>query len=149
MGEVKPEWHGDEFLRRVEEASRIGINWTMGACVVDAKATHPFTYRTGMAERSIRIVTPARTNKGVSFGSWGSTVVKYFKYLEFGTRSTKTRTSITQRRLIMRTGIFKRPDNAGAPPWKGGSYAPTLRPTADRIYPRLAGFIRKAYAGLG
>jgi hypothetical protein len=143
------EWNGDKILARIEAASRIGINQTMAICVAEAKATHPFTNRTGLAERSIVIAQRARTTGSISYGQWGSVAVNYFKYLEFGTRFTRTRTSIKDRMRIMRTGIFKTgPKNKGVPPWQGGSWAPTLGPAANRVYPLLSDFIRRAYRSM-
>ena len=145
------DWKGDEVIKRMQSAARYGVNKTMAECVAIAKGTHPFTNRTAMAERSIRIVMPAKTEKvsGTTIGIWGSINVAYFWALEFGTRLTKTRVSIRQRTRIMKTGIVKRPENAGMPPWSGGSWAPTLRPAAQKIYPRLAQNIREGWARAG
>ncbi|MFA5140423.1 MAG: hypothetical protein WC728_14420 [Elusimicrobiota bacterium] len=117
----------------------------MADCVLDAKETHAFTNRTTTAEKSIRIANRARSLGSRTLGIWGSVACRYFKYLEFGTKFTRTRTTIRQRMRLMRTGVFKRPKNAGAPPWQGGSWSPTLRATAARIYPRLAANIREAF----
>lgn len=139
-------WNGDNILRRINRASRVGINRTMGQCVLVAKQDHAFTNRTTIAEGSISVVTGAVTQGDKSFGIWGSKGVIYFKYLEFGTRFTQTRTSIKDRLRIMRTGVLKTGrKNAGVPPWQGGSWKPTLRPAAVAVYPKLQGYIREAF----
>lgn len=145
------EWHGDRVLKRMQQAARFGINRTMVECVVLAKSGHPFTNRSGMAERSIRIAMPAKTDaRGSTAGLWGSMGVKYFRALEFGTRKTRTRTSIRARNRIMRTGVLKTGRmNRGLPPWQGGSFKPTLRPVAARVYPRLPGNIKAGWRKAG
>lgn len=142
------DWHGDKVKARVLKASQMGVNRTMALCVAEAKGTHPFTNRTGTAERSIRIARPATVSGDTVFGLWGSMQVAYFKFLEFGTKLTRTRTGIGQRMRLMKTGEFKRPQNAGAPPWNGGSWAPTLRPVAAKVYPMLPKLVRQAYQEL-
>lgn len=144
----QPSWRGDEIITKLHRASRLGINHAMAICVRVAKDEHPFTNRTTTAEKSIRVAQPARTEGVVTYGIWGSTLNNYFKYLEFGTKFTKTRTSIGQRMRILRTGVFKRKNNAGAPPWNGGSWAPTLRPTATKIYPNVGAMIKQAWVSL-
>ena len=141
------DWFGDKIKARIIRASIVGVNRTMGEAVMYAKQNHPFTNRTTTAEKSIRTQTPARNLAGVISGIWGSVTTKYFKYLEFGTELTRGRTSINQRMRLMRTGVIKRPKNAGAPPWQGGSYAPTLGPAAAATYPKLAAHIKAAYRG--
>ncbi len=137
-------WKGDELLARVEKASRMGINRTMALCVAESKESHPFTNRTGTAERSIKIAAGAKSSGGITVGIWGSTLVNYFKYLELGTFMTRGRTSILTR-LRGNTGGAA---NKGANPWKGGSYGPTLIPAAKKLYPTLASHIKWAFAGM-
>jgi hypothetical protein len=52
-------FNGDRMKARMERAARVGINNTMTEAVFLGKETHPFTNRTGTAERSIRIVAAA------------------------------------------------------------------------------------------
>lgn len=137
-------WEGDKVKLRMESASRIGVNRVMGLCVGGAKIEHPFTNRTVAAEESIAIAQPAVSKGNYTQGAWGSRMISYFKYLELGTIFTRGRTSIAQR---LKGGPTKKPQNAGALPWNGGSYAPTLRPQATKHYPKLAEFIRKAFGG--
>lgn len=138
-------WNGDAIKRRMELATRVGVNRTMALCVGGAKEDHPFTNRTGTAEQSIRIAVAAEARGNRTVGIWGSVMNSYFKFLELGTNLTRTRTSIVQRTQIMATGIFKRARNAGAPPWKGGSWAPTLVPEAKKFYKGLTYQIEAAF----
>ena len=141
-------WNGDNVKRKMIRASLIGINRTMAQAVSHAKKNHPFTNRTSTAEKAIRITTAARAFGGTdAIGFWGFANLLYGKYLEGGTKGTRSRTSIRQRTRIMATGILKRPKNAGSPPWQGGSFAPTLRPAAAAMYPNLAKNIKDAFRG--
>lgn len=141
-------WYGDDIRKRVEKAARMGVNRTMAVAVAEAKASHPFTNRTGTAERSIRIVRAAITHAGETVGLWGSALVDYFKYLEFGTKLTTTRVSIRQQ-LRQGTGAMSLKTSAADKlPWKGGSWGPTLQPAAAKVYPLLGEMIRKAYQEL-
>lgn len=142
------DWHGDDVRLRVERAARMGINRTMALCVAEAKENHPFTNRTGTAERSVRIAAAAKTTDGVTVGIWGSVMVNYFKYLELGTELTRGRTSIFQRVAGSKTAVKKPKNNAAALPWNGGSWGPTLVPAAKKIYPKLLAQIKWAFAGL-
>lgn len=142
------DWKGDDVEAKVQRAARIGINRTMALCVAEAKENHPFTNRTGTAERSVRIASAAKTSDNITVGIWGSVSVIYFKYLEIGTALTRGRTSILQRIAGASTSTKKPKKNGAALPWNGGSYAPTLIPAAKKIYPMLLGQIRWAFAGL-
>jgi hypothetical protein len=141
-------WKGDMAKFRMTRASILGINRVMSEAVFKAKHEHQFTNRSTDAEKSIQIAQPAAESGNLVRGFWGSMMLRYFIYLEMGTRFTKSRTSIRERMRIMRTGVFKRPLNAGAPPWNGGSWSPTLRPVAFELYPRLAEYIRQAWKGV-
>ena len=141
------DWLGDKMKARMGRASIVGVNQTMAEAVVYAKKNHAFTNRSSTAEKSIRIQTASRYVNGIVSGIWGSVSIKYFAFLEYGTKLTKSRTSIRQRTRLMKTGVLKRPLNAGAPPWQGGSYAPTLAPAAVVTYPNLAQKIKAAYGG--
>lgn len=82
---IRLDWRGDEVRQRVEAAARLGIDDTMAACVLEAKNNHGWKNRTGTAERSIR-AEPARMEGTRVVGRWGSFDVRYFIYLELGTR---------------------------------------------------------------
>lgn len=141
-------WKGEEVRARVEKAARVGINRTMALCVAESKENHPFTNRTGTAERSIKIAAAAKTTDNVTVGIWGSVMVNYFKYLELGTELTRGRTSIMQRIGGASTTTKRPKKNSAALPWKGGSFAPTLIPAAKKIYPTLLEHIKWAFAGM-
>jgi len=145
------DWRGDALIKRMKMATAYGINKTMSQAVMQAKETHPFTNRTGTAERSIRIVSPAQhESSGHTTGFWGSAAVKYFWYLEMGTRFTQTRTSIIGRQKLMfriakSRRRVRRLKTKELPPWRGGSWAPTLRPVAERIHPMLGRNIKRGW----
>lgn len=114
-------WRGNEVKRELARATRIGIDATMQAAVLHAKAKHKFVNRTGEAERSIRVVDSAREERGRIVGRWGSTGIVYFRRLEFGFQGTD------------RLGrVFDQPA------------FPALRPAAQAEYPNLARRIRRA-----
>lgn len=142
MSQKKLKWKGDEVLRRVERAAILGVDATMSAAVLNAKANHGaagggrsrvsaighaqgqgrFISRTGELERSTRVVRPAkRSGSGVS-GRWGSKGVIYARRIELG---------------------FQGQDSAGrvvnAPAY------PFLFPAADAEYPKLGKRIKAAY----
>lgn len=124
-------WRGPQVLAKVERSARDGVNATMAAAVLHAKANHGpgarsrqrFQTRTGELERSIRITQPAKTTRKRTFGRWGSKGVNYARRQELG---------------------FQGKDAAGrvvnAPAY------PFLRPAAEAEYPKLAGRIRRAFA---
>lgn len=141
------DWYGDKIKAKMARACIVGVNQTMGSAVIYAKANHPFTNRTTTAEKSIRIQTSAKNSSGIISGIWGSMSTKYFKYLELGTEFTRGRTSIRQRVQGASMGLNKPARNAGALPWSGGSFAPTLAPAAAATYPQLAANIKAAYNG--
>ena len=136
-------WRGKEVQARIDESCRAGINGVMALCVRGAKLEHPFTNRTGMAEESIRIARAAQTVEGISRGFWGSVQVYYFKYLELGTSAMRSKAAVRYA-----NGFFQSHRERQAkkgPPWRGGSWAPTLVPEAKINYPKLGRFIRTFY----
>ena len=79
------DWRGDRVRERARAAQKEGINQTMAKSVEHAARHHPWTYRTGTLEGSLRIVNYATEGqRGVS-GLWGSTDVLYAIMLELGT----------------------------------------------------------------
>lgn len=135
MAEERLRWYGDDVKKKVMRACVVGVNRTMAVCVAEAKHTHPFTNRTGTAERSIRIARPAQVAGDAVFGLWGSLQVAYFKWLELGTQA-------------MRAKRRRAGQASESAPWKGGSFAPTLRPVALRVYPLLGRLVNQAYRSL-
>ena len=81
---AKLKWYGDDVIKRVEKATRIGINKTMGDGVTEAKGNHSYENQSGTAERSIKIIQNAISTAFETFGHWGSQAVIYFPALEFG-----------------------------------------------------------------
>lgn len=101
-------WRGDEVEKKLLAATRVGINRTMGDAVLEAKSNHPYIYRSGAAERSVRIVTPAKNYGSSIAGFWGSVNVHYFKYLEFGFRGRFASLVPAARRLYPRLAGYIR-----------------------------------------
>ncbi len=129
------DWKGDEIKRRMDMATRIGINQVMAQCVGGSKRDHPFTNRTGTAEQSIRIAMAAEQRGNKTTGIWGSVMNAYFKYLELGTTAMRGAT-FSSKRL--------KQDSKG-PSWRGGSWAPTLVPQAKIFYKGLTYRIEAAF----
>lgn len=133
-------WRGLQVQKRVEDASKLAIDATMQAAILDAKKGHSgpsaardledvggkvsgrrFQSRTGELERSIRITKKAdRDSKGV-FGRWGSKGIIYARRIELG---------------------FQGPDSIGRN-FDQPAF-PFLRPAANVEYPNLARRIRRA-----
>lgn len=116
------EWHGDALVARLRAAQKRGVDQIMSRCVKHAVNHHPWVYRTGVLEGSIRIVDyAAQSGDGVA-GEWGSTDVVYARRLELGFSGTDAR---------------------------GRSYnqppMPYLRPAADVHYPGLLAAVQRAW----
>lgn len=141
------DWRGPRVVDRMRRATRLGINRTISACVAMAKDNHSWKNRTGTAERSIRIATPAQTGPdGRTIGAWGSVAVKYFWGLEFGTAAhviTPQRGEFLRFKGKSGTFVFVRQVNH-----PGTKARPVLNPTARKVYPFLSGYIKQAWAGL-
>ncbi len=133
----KIDWFGDKVLKSTRKIQRFGINATMAAAVIFAKANHTFTNRTTTLEGGIRIVEPARVTKGKVRGLWGVVDVVYALAIELG---------LPARDIV--------PVNGKALFWPGARHPvrrvhqkarkgkPYLRPAADAEYPGLAGRMR-------
>lgn len=81
-------WRGHLVKRRMQSASIMGINRTMGESVIYAKSNHPWENRTTTLEKGIRMIQAAAIRGAKIAGVWGVANVLYGKYLE---RSTKWR----------------------------------------------------------
>lgn len=77
-------WYGDKVKEKGHRAIEKGMNMTMEQCVTYAKQNHPWVYRTGKLERSIKIKEFAKQVGSVFVGLWGSVGVKYALPLELG-----------------------------------------------------------------
>lgn len=76
-------WRGEAVKHATTEAVKKGIDDTMAAATLDAKRNHPgWRNRTGTAEGSVRLITPAREHPGYVAGVWGSQGVGYVIWLE-------------------------------------------------------------------
>lgn len=83
MSSWRINWKGADVRRRVEDAARMGIDDTMAAAGIEAKANHSgWKNITGNAEGSISITEPAHKEGGAILGRWGSKAVAYFIWLE-------------------------------------------------------------------
>jgi HK97 gp10 family phage protein len=78
-------WEGERVKRKMFDAITFGINKTMEDSVVYAKNNHPWVYRTGKLERSIKIAEFAKQVQNGFIGVWGSVATKYAIFLELGT----------------------------------------------------------------
>lgn len=81
MGLVK--WNGKKIAAKVRAAEMIGIDQTMGRCVIMAKQL--VRVDTATLQGSIRF-EPARPTAGGVMGRWGSFDVNYALWQEIGTR---------------------------------------------------------------
>lgn len=124
------EWKGDKLKRRVRRAAVAGIDTTMSACVLHAKANHGagahasrrFETQTGELERSTRIVEPAKASGKIVRGRWGSIGLVYARRIELGFQGKDRRGVVV---------------NAPAYPF--------LFPASDEEYPKLKGRIKRAF----
>lgn len=123
-------WRGDRVKKSLERAQIDGVNSTMAAAVLHAKANHGagahgsrrFETDTGALERSLRIVRPARASAfGGVRGRWGSVGLAYARRIELG---------------------FQGKDSAGR--IVNAQDFPFMIPAAQAEYPKLAQRIRRA-----
>lgn len=130
-------WTGDVVVERLRAAAIVGVNRVMGACVKQAKASHPWRNRTGILEGGIGVVQYAEPVEGGVRGSWGVQDVVYARIQELGGTIVpkKARALVIPQpdgtvRFVKRVTIPARP---------------FLRPAADALYPQLGAAIRQAY----
>lgn len=120
-------WRGPQITAKAIEASMVGVDATMAACVTHAKAHHGWQNQTGVLEGSLGVADFAAIVGMLVVGRWGSIAVDYAIFLEF------------LRGEIMGDTGWTRTRN-GAKPY--------LRPSADAQYPILRARIRAAFQGL-
>lgn len=123
-------WRGDEVQRRVERATRLGIDETTSACVNRSKVLAPV--KTATLQGSIQMRPAERDARGW-VGRWGSFDVRYAIFVEIGTRPHRIDSPVYM------PGIGWR--YIGLHP--GTRPQPYLRPSADAIYPTLPARIRR------
>lgn len=147
-------WKGKALTEKMRKAQVLGVNATMGACVVQAKENHAFQNRTGILEGSIDVATYAHEKDGGVEGTWGSKDVKYARAIEQGATiqhpgGTPYFVGEDGRAQFV---SLDDPRAAGLPKTKPHEIVipahPFLRPAADIKYPDLPGNIRKAYKKL-
>jgi hypothetical protein len=141
MAEKSLVWKGGEITERMRAAQIAGVNATMGACVVEAKSSHSWKNRTGVLEGGIDIVDYAQVDGAGVEGVWGVRDVRYALIHELG--GTIVATKAKALAIPMPDGTFRFVKSVTIPP------RPYLRPAADKLYPTLAGRIRKAFARRG
>jgi len=121
-------WEGEKLTRKLRRAEARGIDATMAASVLHAKANHSrgahsqqrFESQTGELERSMRITRPARRIGNQTAGRWGSQGIVYARRQELGFQGKDSKGRVVN-----------------APGY------PFLRPAAESEYPKLAGRIRR------
>mgnify|MGYP003443491967 CR=1 FL=1 len=123
MGRLSMKLAAARLSSRVEAATKLALDQSTAAMVIEAKGNHPWQNVTGKAEGSIQMRPAAENEEGVLaslFGSFmgatdGGDDESYFIFLELGT--------VHMREM------------------------PTLRPAFDQEAPKLAGRIRANLEG--
>ena len=137
MAEKSLVWNGAAVTGRMRAAQLAGVNATMGACVVEAKSSHAWQNRTGVLEGGIGIAEFAHVEGAGVAGVWGVQDVRYALIHELGgTIVPKVAKALA---IPQKDGSVRFVKSVTIPP------RPYLRPAADKLYPTLAGRIRKAY----
>lgn len=72
---------GEALVKRVVEATRLGVDQTTAACVMHAKQNHPWHNVTATLEGSLEM-RPATLEGAMVRGTWGSFSVLYAIFLE-------------------------------------------------------------------
>lgn len=147
-------WNGDAITSKMRQAQKLGVNKTMGDCVVHAKSNHNWKNRTGVLEGSIDIAEYAHDIEGGVEGQWGSKDVKYAAIHEFGgviEHPGGTPYFIAESGLAVFVSK-DHPDAADLPRTKPHQITmparPYLRPAADAKYPELVANVKAAYEKL-
>ncbi len=120
-------WKGAALKTKMRTATISGVNTTMGACIIHAKANHGggggrFQTQTGNLERSTRIMQQAKRVGRFIVGKWGSIGANSARRIEFG---------------------FQGQDARGAS--VNAPALPFLFPAARVEYPKLAARIKRAF----
>lgn len=123
------DWYGERVKARLRDAQKAGIDTTMAACVLHAKANHGpgahgaqrFETQTGNLERNTRIVEAAKETASGASGLWGVTDTVYARRIELGFQGKDARGRVIDQRAY-----------------------PFLIPAANAEYPKLAKRIKRA-----
>jgi len=126
-------WRGRAVISKMRRAQITGVNTTMLAAILKAKADHSpgarsggrFETQTGSLERSIRITEKARRILSGVQGIWGSVDTGYARRIELGFQGKDSKGRVVD-----------------APAY------PFLIPAAQEEYPMLAKRIRGAWLAL-
>lgn len=127
-------WKGDDVVKNVRRATRMGIDETLSACVKRAKDDAPV--RTATYHGSIQM-RPAVLEGGKMTGYWGSFRVLYAIFIELGTRAHIIRPKT--KKALYWPGSAHPVKEVKHPGTKGKH---VLINAANKEYPKLAGRIR-------
>lgn len=130
-------WYGKAVSAKMAAAQVAGINQTMSACVVQAKANHPWQNQTGLLEAAIDIAEYAAQHASGAKGVWGVRDMAQARILEEG--GTIRPVNAKHLAIPQADGSVRFASSVTIPPY------PYLRPAADVQYPNLAELIRKAF----
>jgi hypothetical protein len=130
-------WYGKAVSAKMAAAQVEGVNRTMAACVVQAKANHPWQNRTGLLEGAIDIAQFAAQHSSGVKGTWGVRDMAQARILEEGGTIRPVRAKALA--IPQADGSVRFASSVTIPPH------PYLRPAADVEYPKLAERIRKAF----
>lgn len=130
-------WYGKAVTAKLQAAQVEGINRTMAACVVQAKANHPWHNRTGLLEGAIDVAGYAAPHGSGVRGTWGVRDMVQARILEEGGTIVPRRAKALA--IPQADGSLRMVSSVTIPPY------PYLRPAADIEYPELAARIRKAF----
>jgi hypothetical protein len=143
---VRIEWHGDEVKGKALDGTRRAMDRVMAECVTTAMEL--VGKKTAGLSGSLRMQPTVRQGNSLT-GMWGSYGMKHAIYQEFGTGTHAEGGS--------RGPYIIRPRRRKALWWEGLEHPvrsvvhpgikphPFLRPSADRNYPKLRGYIREEY----
>lgn len=134
-------WNGKAVSEKLRAAQIVGVNKTIGACVVQAKRNHPWRNRTGILEGGINIVDFAQIEGDGVRGVWGVNDIRYALALEIGAVIRPVHAKALA--IPQPDGSVRMVKEVTIPAY------PYLRPAADAIYPTLAGRIRESYEAAG
>lgn len=134
------DWRGEQVFDRLILATGQGINRTLADCVTEAKAV--VQKRTTALQGSIQMRPAVQIDQAHVAGYWGSFAINYAIYVGKGTRphfppvqAIAESMRVTPEIAFLIARSISR---------KGTKAYPYLEPTAEKIYPRLAGYIREA-----
>lgn len=136
MGSENLDWNGKAVSAKLKAAQIAGINATMGACVLQSKRSHTWQNRSTILEGAIGIADYAEPTATGVRGVWGVQDVRYALIHELGGVITPVVAKLLAFEINGKL-VFAKSVTIPAQPY--------LRPSADAIYPSLAGRIRKAF----